>query len=868
MKPRSHSVVKGALFVVLAAMSAIASAQTKGAQTQPAGAADAPLVGIDGAPNFVYPQRRMMDGHSVLLHAPQVRSWPEFERFEAAVAIEFSPSDGSAVRYGTMSVSGTTEVNLPARLVTVRAPKVDQVVFSGTVPAAYTEAIKHAATRAALDVPLDFFLAHLADGVLETPAPPGFSTQAPPIYVHDTPTILLFVNGQPALQTLEKTTLQVLVNANWPTFTDAKGQSFYLLAGERWLTAKKLEGPWSVTTKLPPEFTKIAADGPNAAIRAAVPPKSTTQPVPTVLLTHTPAELIVTDGTAKLEEIPGTGGLSHVRNSASPLFRLGATWYFLASGRWFSTANLNAGPWTFVNDLPDAFRSIPADHRMAQVRASVPGTTEARMAALEAMLPAKNTVALNAAPPVQVSYAGTPKFEAIEGTPVARSVNTTYDVLQVQGKYYLCYAGVWYVGDAASGPWAVATAVPSAIYTIPPSSPSYHVTQVTVYQSTPTTVVYTYPPSYSTNVYVVAGVAMYGTGWYYPPYYAYGAYYPYSGTYGYGSWYNPATGGYGSRSVYYGPYGGASYNQAYNPSTGRYGYVETGWNSEEWASYGETYNPRTGVYTETARNYDEDSGKLSMDRTVQRGNQSVTTERTTDFDNRTQSVSRETSKGGSQQTQRQVEDGQLTGSSTIQGANGRSVQTEGQASGGKGTVGMTGSEGGSGTIETSRSAGEVTREGSFTTGDGDTVSSSTQRSGTSSASKIESSSGAQAASVSQGATRTTVAQSASGDLYAGQNGNVYKKTDEGWSNYQDGSWQSVDTPTRPQGAPQSAQTSTGTMQSSTREQGSMSTQARTNQASGSRDMSQLNRDYSARQTGSRQFASRGGLQGGRRPRGR
>jgi hypothetical protein len=55
----------------------------------------------------------------------------------------------------------------------------------------------------------------------------------------------------------------------------------------------------------------------------------------------------------------------------------------------------------------------------------------------------------------------------------------------------------------------------------------------------------------------------------------------------------------------------------------------------------------------------------------------------------------------------------------------------------------------------------------------------------------------------------------------------------------------------------------------TREQGSMS-QTRTTQASGSRDMSQLNRDYSARQTGSRQFASRGGggLQGGRRPRGR
>ena len=42
------------------------------------------------------------------------------------------------------------------------------------------------------------------------------------------------------------------------------------------------------------------------------------------------------------------------------------------------------------------------------------------------------------------------------------------------------------------------------------------------------------------------GCAVWGTGWYYPPYYWYGGYYPiyypYWRTYGYGSWYNPYTG--------------------------------------------------------------------------------------------------------------------------------------------------------------------------------------------------------------------------------------------------------------------------------------------------------------------------------------
>ena len=43
------------------------------------------------------------------------------------------------------------------------------------------------------------------------------------------------------------------------------------------------------------------------------------------------------------------------------------------------------------------------------------------------------------------------------------------------------------------------------------------------------------------------GCAVWGSGWYYPPYYGYGGYrpyyYPYAHTYGMGAWYNPHTRG-------------------------------------------------------------------------------------------------------------------------------------------------------------------------------------------------------------------------------------------------------------------------------------------------------------------------------------
>ena len=70
-----------------------------------------------------------------------------------------------------------------------------------------------------------------------------------------------------------------------------------------------------------------------------------------------------------------------------------------------------------------------------------------------------------------------------------------------------------------------------------------------------------------TGVMVAWGCAVWGSGYYYPPYYGgfYGGYPMYYGrypTYGYGASYNPWTGAYGRGAVAYGPYGGAGVGRA------------------------------------------------------------------------------------------------------------------------------------------------------------------------------------------------------------------------------------------------------------------------------------------------------------------
>ena len=215
--------------------------------------------------------------------------------------------------------------------------------------------------------------------------------------------------------------------------------------------------------------------------------------------------------------------------------------YLLLSGRWFS-AKSQDGPWTFVkpDSLPASFKDIPPASDIGGTRVSVAGTAEAEQAMTDAAIPQTAAIKRDEAK-LEVQYDGSPKFEKIEGTSVSYAVNTGAQVLAIGGKYYAVDNGVWFVADKATGTWIVADSVPDdEIQKIPPTSPAYNTTYVTVYDSTPEIVYVGYYPGYMWS-FPYYGVPVYGTGWYYPPYYG-GIYYPRPPTWGLHVGYNPWTG--------------------------------------------------------------------------------------------------------------------------------------------------------------------------------------------------------------------------------------------------------------------------------------------------------------------------------------
>ena len=124
-----------------------------------------------------------------------------------------------------------------------------------------------------------------------------------------------------------------------------------------------------------------------------------------------------------------------------------------------------------------------------------------------------------------MEYQGDPKFEKVEKTKVERAVNTDKSIIKVGDMYYMCFEGVWFMGKSPTGPWTVASKVPGEIYEIPISSPAHNVTYVTVEDDDDEWATFATAAMY-TGVMVAWGCAVWGSGWYYPPYYGgfYGGY--------------------------------------------------------------------------------------------------------------------------------------------------------------------------------------------------------------------------------------------------------------------------------------------------------------------------------------------------------
>ncbi|MEO8303212.1 MAG: hypothetical protein ABI724_03760 [Betaproteobacteria bacterium] len=731
-----------------------------------------------------WPRTMTNDTGSAVVYQPQVIAWPERQRLETRIAVGLTPKGAKAPVLGTIDVSFATETDLATRSVVLADPKLTSSRFpaADTAQAArFEQSIKDAlAAMQTRRYPLDTILLSLPQSSAAT-VDATVKNDPPAIFVSARPASLVVFDGDPLLAPIAGSPLAFAVNTNWDVFFDAGSKAWFLLGNGGWLTAPETKGPWTPVAVLPASFSSLPNDANFGEVKKQVPARVVrASDVPAIFVSTSPAEIIVTAGPPAYVAIPGTN-LQYVANTDAALFRDTADGrhFYLVSGRWFAAPRLE-GPWSFAtNILPADFARIPAAGPRGFVLASVPGTTQAQQAVIEAQIPHQASLDRNTAK-LTVVYAGAPKFEPIAGTQMAYALNTSFDVIRIGDAYLACWQGAWFAATTPTGPWTLAASVPAVIYTIPPSSPVFRVTFVRVYVATPTYITFGYTTGYTMG-YVSGGVVVYGTGWYYPPVIIAGPipiYYPYPYSYAGAVYYNAATGAWARGGAIYGPYGGVvKGGTAYNPATGAWAHGGAVYGPNGGAGAFSAYNPSTGGYAHGSAVWGPDGGSANANWYNPRTGISGSTNQNSNAYGR-------------------------WGSSTISGPN-QTIHTQSQSN----------AQGSAGSFSSSTGA-----KGAGVKGAGGN---------------------------SAGAVKT-----AGGDVYAGADGNVYKKTDSGWEKYNNGSWNPVEKPASPKNAPASQNLSGATQKNVPASQSlSGATQNRPAQGSRFEGFGQLEQDRTARSTG-------------------
>lgn len=466
-----------------------------------------------------WPQEIDTDSIHLVIYQPQVESWKE-NRIEARSAVIVTKKPSTSEIFGIVTMTARTDVDREARSVAFEDIQINSVSFpsAASLEPELRGAVWDSVRNWPRTVSLDRLLADLAINEAETKSEStGLKNDPPKILMSRNPAVLILIDGEPVYQPVQGTRYTRIVNTPALILLDSSSNTFYLDGGQWWMTARSINGPWTAAANPPQDLNGIRQQftGDESGEAAARSGSAGDQP-PVVYVSTVPAELLVTRGEPQYTPIPRTR-LLYVANSDDDIFMDTASqqYYTLLSGRWFRARSMN-GNWEWVrpDQLPRDFQAITPDSPKAHVLASITGTEQAREAVVANEVPQTATVNRREAK-LQVRYSGRPEFRPIEGTALDYAVNTSSEVIRAQGRYYAVEHGVWFVAPSPEGPWEVADMIPAEIYSIPPSSPLYHVRFVRVYGSTPDVVYVGYTPGYL-GAFVNGGVVVYGTGWHYP----------------------------------------------------------------------------------------------------------------------------------------------------------------------------------------------------------------------------------------------------------------------------------------------------------------------------------------------------------------
>jgi len=513
------------------------------------------LLADEGEENtLTWPREMEVENTIVTLYQPQLESFKN-NVLSGRMALSVKTKEDKLI-FGALWFDATVETDMEYRLVLLKSMDINKVHFPDVdneeIIEHFTRLIEEDLESKDIEMSLDRLLASIEIIEEEKGRIENFNNASPEIHFRKSPAILIYIDGSPILKDTDEKGYQYVVNTPFFIVKESGSGKYYIKGGKWWFSSPAIVDGWESIDKAPKKVKKLADQAMGDVEVEEDSAMKAMKEAPELIVSTIPAELIMIDGEPDYTPVDQTT-LLYVKNTESDIIMDINTqdYYVLLAGRWYTSKTLKDGSWNFIepNDLPEDFSKIPPESDMANVLSSVPGTDEAKTALLEQSIPQTATVD-RATATVEVKFDGNPKFEKVDGTSVAYAVNCDKTVLLIDNIYYCVDDGIWFESGKATGPYEVSIKRPDEVDEIPPESPVYNVKYVYVYDYTPTVVYVGYTPGYTCS-YVYGGVVVYGTGYYYQPWYG-AYYYPRPVTWGFGVHYNPWTGWGFSVGVSYG----------------------------------------------------------------------------------------------------------------------------------------------------------------------------------------------------------------------------------------------------------------------------------------------------------------------------
>lgn len=512
----------------------------------------------------VWPKDIQAGEYTITLYSPDHSSYLDnILKSNMAFAVK---KEGNEPVFGMLWSSSILDVDRESRQASLASMKIDEVRLSNEVSETQKLQLENLINTEIPKWNIEFPLDDLINGLDEVSVIRSeFSNKAPKIIFTNEPTAIILIDGEPKLKAVDKN-YELVENTGSFIIKSNKKNNFYLKGGEFWYESTTALGPWITIKKVPSKVRNIAKETESkGTANSNEDEEEYSGKAPNIVVVDEPTELVVFNGEPEFSPLQNTN-LLFVENTDSDVFMniSSQNYFILISGRWFTTKDLK-GTWNYVpsENLPVDFKNIGSESKKANVLSSIAGTAEAKTAVYDAQIPQTASVDRNTKAN-EVSYNGDPEFKNVEGLKLQYAVNTESAVFKDQNNYYYCDNAVWFSSNTPNGPWKVADERPTEIEKIPADNPKYNTKYVYIYETSPTVVYVGYTPGYYGS-YVYGPTVIYGTGFYYNPWYR-GFYYHHFYSYGFSMRYSPWYGwGFGfSFGSPYGWYGHSYWGRRYN----------------------------------------------------------------------------------------------------------------------------------------------------------------------------------------------------------------------------------------------------------------------------------------------------------------